>query len=101
MRIGTCSLLIFLAAFAACSQENNYAYGGAGDGGDCSSNPAGCVCTTDSQCSGLTPRCDKNSGKCVPCLPANDNCARGSRCVATNDTFSCSASCQSSADCGK
>ena len=44
-------------------------------------------CGSDSACSAPRPRCDLNSRTCVPCLPTNDNCPKGQRCVATNGSW--------------
>lgn len=66
-----------------------------------SPNPdgGGTGCTSDKDCSGSRPRCDKNASKCVSCLPNNDNCPQGSHCVADNGTFTCSVTCTGNADC--
>src|SRR5205814_8996204 len=58
-----------------------------------------CPCADDRQCGGGTPRCDKNVGRCVPCLPSSDNCAPGTRCVASGDSFVCTRACFKDADC--
>ena len=57
------------------------------------------TCVSDAQCSAPTPRCDRNTGVCVSCLPANDNCPKGQKCVPAGAGFTCSASCVSDADC--
>ena len=56
-------------------------------------------CGSDSACSAPRPRCDLNSRTCVPCLPTNDNCPKGQRCVASNGSFACMGGCLSDADC--
>ena len=56
-------------------------------------------CDSDLQCRVPTPRCDLNTRACVACLPANDNCPRGQKCVPSGGSFICSASCVSDADC--
>ncbi len=56
-------------------------------------------CMDDSTCRGATPRCDTKTGKCVPCLPANDNCGDGKYCVDLNGTYSCNPGCANDAMC--
>ena len=56
-------------------------------------------CGDDSQCMAPTPRCNLNARKCVACLPDNDNCPKGQRCVATNGAFACSSACVVNGDC--
>ncbi|MBL9038876.1 MAG: hypothetical protein JNG84_10200 [Archangium sp.] len=57
-----------------------------------------CVqCTSDSQCSGTTPRCDTQANRCVACLPGgSDNCPTGQAC---RSDFICERGCKSGADC--
>ncbi len=50
-----------------------------------------CPCMDDTACSGATPRCDRNSGACVACLPVADNCPTGRHCVVENGSFVCEA----------
>src|SRR5262245_61739766 len=57
------------------------------------------TCGSDSQCGGATPRCDLNARACVPCLPANDNCPKGQRCVPSKGSFTCSSACVVDSDC--
>src|SRR4030095_10563258 len=54
-------------------------------------------CSGDNDCGGATPRCDVPSGKCVECLPTNDNCPQGSFC--NPSTFTCAMGCARDADC--
>ena len=90
-----------IAIMAACSGAGGGgSHFGGGGGDDAAASCDGpCPCTSDSSCSGATPRCDKNTGRCVPCLPTNDNCGPSKRCVAENDTYVCAESCKSAADC--
>ena len=67
------------------------------DGGTDGSPPMGC--TDDTQCGGATPRCDKNSSKCVACLPLDDTCPKGKRCVVQGGVPMCASSCVSAMDC--
>jgi hypothetical protein len=46
-------------------------------------------CAGDGDCGGATPRCDPATNRCVPCLPANDNCAAGSYCSGTACVVGC------------
>src|SRR5262249_22002083 len=85
-------LILACLLLASCGTPSSLPPGGDGAGGD-GSTPG---CSSDGQCSGATPRCDKNSGLCVACLPTLDNCPKGEKCVMTNGTWSCSATCQSS-----
>src|SRR5262245_13504775 len=57
------------------------------------------TCTLDVQCRAPRPRCDLNTGNCVACLPASDNCPKGQKCVPAGGTFICSASCVTDVDC--
>jgi len=59
--------------------------------------PAG-GCFSDSSCADPTPRCDRNTSACVPCLPSNDNCPAGKRCVARGASYVC-AGCLVAVDC--
>ena len=94
-RCGThaATVFFFIALLSACGDTGVPA--GSGDMATVS------ACTDDAQCAGATPRCDRNSGKCVACLPLTDNCPKGQRCVAMNGTFACTASCGSDMDCPK
>src|SRR5439155_10826953 len=58
-----------------------------------------CPCSDDVSCEAATPRCDKNSGRCVPCLPFNDNCAPGTRCLVSRGGYVCTGVCSKDADC--
>jgi hypothetical protein len=51
---------------------------------DCAGNPAGAFCNTE-------------TGKCVTCLPTNDQCAMGQFCDPT--TFSCNTGCKDDTAC--
>ena len=68
---------------------------------NCSANPAGCVCTGDSQCGGDNPRCEAMSGKCVPCLPTNDNCGAPKKCLKVSGAYACATGCAADKDCPK
>ena len=69
---------------------------------DCKANPAACgLCTADIDCAAPNPRCHRDSGKCVPCLPESDNCGPGSICVLHFDGYACETSCNISNDCIK
>jgi hypothetical protein len=69
---------------------------GDGGSGDMSQKP----CKVDADCSGATPRCHASDGKCVPCLPTNDNCPKGKSCQTVNGGYQCVAGCTVDADCG-
>src|SRR4051812_22315428 len=56
-------------------------------------------CRDDSECSGATPRCDPVTGRCVPCLPQNDNCPPGQHCIQVGDSYMCTSMCAMSGDC--
>ena len=66
-------------------------------GGDDAAPMIGCA--ADKDCGGMTPRCDKNSSTCVPCLPLNDNCTQGARCVPKGNSYECVTTCMVKADC--
>jgi hypothetical protein len=69
-----------------------------GDAAKHDTGPHGC--TSDSDCPmAADPRCDLNTGACVPCLPDNDNCPSGQICKVFGTTFQCAAGCNSAADC--
>jgi hypothetical protein len=72
--------------------------GGARDGKKpVDSGPPGC--TKDSACTSASePRCDVTTGKCVPCLPQNDNCPSGKICTFTTK-YECVTGCNTVADC--
>ena len=58
------------------------------------------VCKADGDCSdAANPRCEVGSGKCVPCLPVDDNCGDGKYCVDLNGVYSCNLGCAKDADC--
>src|SRR5262245_52347421 len=57
------------------------------------------ACGSDVDCSAPTPRCDRNTQTCVPCLPANDNCPRGLKCLPSGGSYACTASCVIDNDC--
>src|SRR5438128_2484858 len=71
---------------------------GCPDGGVCENNMCK-VCHIDGDCGGSTPRCDTNSGSCVPCLPLNDNCPMGQFCNQVNGSYQCAMGCQKDGDC--
>ena len=58
-----------------------------------------CPCASDVSCGGNTPRCDRNTGNCVVCLPLNDNCPKGQRCLPMKSSFVCASGCLADADC--
>ncbi len=70
---------------------------GGSDGG-CQGD-GGCPCATDLECGGATPRCDPMTSRCVPCLPANDNCPFGEVCHQTNGVYGCAVGCKTDVDC--
>jgi hypothetical protein len=71
-----------------------------GEGGkNFDTGPGGCKSDSDCQVTALDPRCDLNTGVCVPCLPQNDNCPVGQICKVFNTTYECAAGCDTSADC--
>ncbi len=67
----------------------------AADAGD--TGPASC--TSDTQCQPPNPRCDTTTGKCVPCLPQNDNCPPGTVCTMMGGSYVCSQGCNTATDC--
>jgi hypothetical protein len=72
---------------AGCSPQHGCPDGGgACTAGQC--NP----CLNDGSCGGSTPRCDPQSGFCVPCLPTNDNCPSGHFCEFIAGAYMCSPS---------
>lgn len=72
-----------------------------GDAGTCDPQTGQCsLCTKDADCGNAeSPRCEVGSGKCVACLPVDDNCAVGTYCVELNGTYSCNNGCSKDADC--
>src|SRR5947207_3408394 len=56
-------------------------------------------CKSDEGCSGTAPRCDRPTGRCVACLPTNDNCVFGTRCVQMGEDFLCTSKCFKDSDC--
>ena len=72
-----------------------------GDAGLCDTDTGQCsLCQQDSDCpDAKNPRCEAGSGKCVPCLPDNDNCGSGKYCVELNGVYSCNNGCAKDADC--
>ena len=74
---------------------------GCGDAGVCESDAGQCVqCVIDSDCKdAANPRCDDTSARCVPCLPANDNCGANLYCALSAGDFQCSAGCKTNSDC--
>jgi hypothetical protein len=81
---------------AGCSMAH-----GCGDGGVCDPNGMCKVCKGDPDCAMDTngPRCDVNSGRCVPCLPQNDNCTNGQFCKLVNGNYACVNGCKADKDC--
>jgi hypothetical protein len=96
-RAGFLASLVFIAG--GCSSAPNGLNNGAPDDLPAACSGASCVCSSDGQCGGATPRCDKNAGKCVPCLPLNDNCPKGQRCVDQKGVFACVDTCAADVDC--
>jgi Cys-rich repeat protein len=74
---------------------------GCGDAGLCDPNGMCKVCTQDADCAMDPggPRCDTNSGRCVPCLPQNDNCSGGQFCKLVNGAYTCVNGCKVDKDC--
>src|SRR3989442_1575493 len=60
-----------------------------------------CRCRGDTECGGLSPRCDPSTRRCVACLPQADNCAAGQVCTATNGDWTCATVCTITAHCAK
>lgn len=57
-------------------------------------------CASDTDCKDPTlPRCDTTSQACVPCLPADDNCATGSFCSNNSAAWSCGSGCKTDVEC--
>jgi hypothetical protein len=54
--------------------------------------PASLFCQKDGDCTPFptTPRCDITVGKCVACVPVNDNCPAGKVCHKVNGAWTCS-----------
>jgi len=82
------------ACIPGCNQSH-----GCPDGGGLCTNGMCSACKTDNDCNGQNPRCDVNSGLCVPCLPTNDNCPQGQFCGAVNGQYQCQMGCQKDLDC--
>ncbi len=59
------------------------------------------ACHADADCSDpMLPRCDRNTGNCVVCLPTGTNtCPMGQICKLFASTYMCAAGCITSADC--
>jgi hypothetical protein len=90
-----CTCLTLIACSSAPGSQGGSPFGFGPDLG-CSGK---CPCTSDVGCGGATPRCDLNSGKCVPCLPVKDNCPLGMRCIPQNGNYLCTSSCVTDKDC--
>ena len=90
---GASMILSFLLATSGCG---NTAGGGFGIRRDLAGVGG---CTDDTHCTAPTPRCNKDTSMCVPCLPLPDNCPKGQRCVASGDGYQCAATCAKDADC--
>src|SRR5262249_22769214 len=100
MRLSPIAGLAFALSLAGCPQ------GGLGPGPFVTADLAGCDgctaptgCTSDARCGGATPRCDINSAQSVACLPTNDNCQGGTRCLVVGGAYTCSHSCTSDPQC--
>src|SRR5689334_9447631 len=101
-RAGLFFVVVLGVAAAGCGGGGGGGYRPMTDGGDCDMDPSACGrCSADWDCGKPTPRCEKEKGRCVACLPTNDNCGFGSRCVAKGDDWVCSATCKGDADCQK
>ena len=91
-------LLLFAASllsslFVACVNTTALSSG-------CDGGPTLCGCTIDSDCPSAAPRCDPATLKCAPCLPQNDNCAAGTKCLADGaGSYRCATNCISNSDC--
>ena len=74
---------------------------GCGDGGGACDVDAGLckVCKSDGDCQPGSPRCDTGSGRCVACLPTNDNCGSDQFCLQTNGVWQCTMGCKVDNDC--
>ena len=81
---------------AGCSLQH-----GCGDAGACEADAGLCkVCKMDSDCGDPgSPRCDASSGRCVACLPTNDNCGGNQFCVQSNGVWQCMMGCKMDSDC--
>src|SRR5579871_6829001 len=85
-------LSIVIAVFTlSCSQNKSTSK----DGGGVMTGPPG-ACGPESGCSDPTPCKEPTSGKCVACLPPDDNCTGGTWCSAS---FQCVSACQGDGDC--
>lgn len=74
--------------------------GSAGDSGndvttDGDSGPTGCTSNADCAATPTLPVCDIPNSKCVECLPASDNCPKGTYCAGTV----CKIGCNDDEDC--
>ena len=59
-----------------------------------------CGCKSDTDCDSSAPRCDVANNKCVPCLPVNDNCTGGTKCLPDGlGSHRCAQNCISATDC--
>ncbi|MDX2052539.1 MAG: hypothetical protein SFV15_09125 [Polyangiaceae bacterium] len=69
--------------------------------GSCNVDLGACTdCGSDADCMDPNkPRCDTASKECAPCVPTNDNCPQGKKCVAVNDSFACADGCKNDGDC--
>ena len=66
----------------------------------CDGGPPHCGGTIASDCPPPPPRCDPATLKCAPCLPQNDNCAAGTKCLADGTgSYRCATNCISASDC--
>ncbi|MSP59188.1 MAG: hypothetical protein EXR72_02405, partial [Myxococcales bacterium] len=85
---GTCA--------AGCSASHE-----CGDAGVCDRDAGVCrSCMTDAECGDpANPCCDVPARKCVPCLPANDNCPAEKYCAQTNGVYACLPGCGDDGDC--
>ena len=89
-----------LCAGGACAAGCSLSHG-CGDAGVCDNDAGVCrSCMMDSDCGDpKSPRCDAPNRKCVPCLPANDNCASGKYCAVTAGIYACAPGCNNDIDC--
>jgi hypothetical protein len=67
---------------------------------DAEPDTADAGCTSDMDCTSIVdPRCDLNTGTCVPCLPTDDNCPTGSICEVSGTTYACEKGCNTTTNC--
>ncbi|HSC87663.1 MAG TPA: hypothetical protein VLC09_10350, partial [Polyangiaceae bacterium] len=72
--LGSSAPLACDAPFSNCEDTLTCEDSGGGSGSDVGGGGTGSNCPAE--CSGTTPVCDEDSGKCVPCL-VSDDCKEG------------------------